>query len=110
MQAAIKSAFKMDQNAIKMFTNQEPSTFRTRLSQLQTDWRANRLAWKDYDTQSREIVSALSAMGSPLTRDELAILHRVQAIEFTEASSCIGESMEAGLRAVAADNIRTSEL
>jgi len=89
IQAAISQAFKTPE-VIHMFAKKQPDQLRTKLAQVERDFKVAKLSPETYVTQKSEILVALRKLGEPLTAQEeqfLASNTNDQMLQFERVSS-----------------------
>jgi hypothetical protein len=77
IQSAIRTAFKSPE-VIRMFAKKENGSLRSRLAQLESDFKLGRVSSEDYLNLSAEVLAALEKLGEPLTTKERELLERVR--------------------------------
>jgi hypothetical protein len=81
IQAAIRSAFKSPE-VIRMFSKKENGALRSRLGELEQDYRLGRVGAEDYLNLAVEILTALEKLGETLTAKETELMERVSPLQY----------------------------
>lgn len=102
IEATIKSKCKTPE-VIRMFARREPDALRSRLAQLQSDLKLQRLKQDAFNQQAVEIVNALQKMGETLTREEQAVLQASNSTSMEAVGDAhVGAEAEASIAGIAA--------